>query len=108
MEAGCPYLICPKDALASPITLEHVQITRDDPWEYGQGYCYIKGTFQKTDEVPAFSAYIIDDPNGIKMIDNGQQTTDNDAKWYDLQGREMRNNKFQKGIYVTKGKAVRK
>ena len=42
------------------------------------------------------------------MIDNGQQTTDNDAKWYDLQGREMRNNKFQKGIYVTKGKAVRK
>lgn len=108
MEAGCPYLICPTDALASPITLEHVQITRDDPWEYGQGYCYIKGTFQKTDEVPAFSAYIIDDPNGIKIIDNGQQTTDNDAKWYDLQGREMRNNKFQKGIYVTKGKAVRK
>jgi hypothetical protein len=68
----------------------------------------ITGTFQKTDETQAFSAFITEDPNGIKMIDNGQQTTDNDAKWYDLQGRKMRNNKFQKGIYVTKGKVASK
>ena len=108
MRAGCPYLIRPTDALSSPIILEHVRVTEDMPWSYSQWYSTIRGTFQKTDEVPAFSATIIDEHDGIKMIDDGQQTTDNDAKWYDLQGREMRNNKFPKGIYVTKGKAVRK
>lgn len=108
MEAGCPYRIRPTDALASPITLQHVRVTEKEPWSLHQGGILLTGTFQKTDKAQAFSAFITEDPNGIKMIDNGQQTTDNDAKWYDLQGREMRNNKFPKGIYVTKGKVVRK
>ena len=108
MEAGWPYRIRPTDALASPITLQHVRVTEKEPWGFHQGSILITGTFQKTDKAQAFSAFITEDPDGIKMIDDGQQTTDNDAKWYDLQGREMRNDKFPKGIYVTKGKVVRK
>jgi hypothetical protein len=108
MKAGCPYRIRPTDALASPITLQHVRVTRKEPWSYHQMGILITGTFQKTDKAQAFSAFITEDPNGIKMIDKGQQTTDNDAKWYDLLGRKMRNDKFPKGIYVTKGKVASK
>ena len=65
MEAGCPYRIRPTDALASPITLQHVRVTRKEPWSFHQGGILISGTFQKTDEAQAFSAILTDDPNSI-------------------------------------------
>ncbi|MBQ7460677.1 MAG: hypothetical protein IJS63_00275, partial [Bacteroidaceae bacterium] len=111
MEAGCPYLIRPTNALTSPITLEHVQITRDAPWVYSQEYSYIRGTFQKTDEAPAFSAYIIDDPNGIEEIHNSKFKIQNEDAWYDLSGKQLLNGKSSNGkrpksIYVTKGRKM--
>ena len=111
MEAGCPYLIRPTNALTSPITLEHVQITRDAPWVYSQEYSYIRGTFQKTDEAPAFSAYIIDDPNGIEEIQNSKFKIQNEDAWYDLSGKQLLNGKSSnekrpKSIYVTKGRKM--
>ncbi|MBQ5870816.1 MAG: hypothetical protein IIW69_00145, partial [Bacteroidaceae bacterium] len=111
MVAGCPYRIRPTDALASPITLQHVRVTEKEPWSLYQGGVLFTGTFQKTDETTAFSAFFTEDPYGIKMIDNGQQTTDNDAKWYDLSGKQMVNGKWvndksQRGIFVTKGRKI--
>ena len=40
---------------------------------------------------------------GIKAIDNGQLTIDND-RYYDLQGRKV--NAAQKGVYIQNGKKV--
>ena len=107
-EAGTPFRIRPTDALPSPVVLEHVRISTDAPQVVKSDGYVITGTFQKTDKAQAFSAFVTEDPDGIKMIDNGQQITDNDAKWYDPLGRKMRNDKFQKGIYVAKGKVARK
>ena len=106
MEAGCPYLIRPTNALTSPITLEHVQITRDAPWVYSQGYSYIRGTFQKTGDTSAFSVIVTDDPVGIGEVKNENSKEKNEASWYDLGGSRV---PFpaKGGIYVTKGKKVR-
>ena len=115
MEAGCPYLIRPTDALASPIILEHVRVTETRPWTYGQEYSYITGTFQKTDKAPAFSAIITyTDPSGIDEVKSEMLKVKNEDAWYDLQGRKvngqssMINGQLPKGIYVTKDKKVRK
>ena len=47
-----------------------------------------------------------DDPVGIKLIDNGQQTTDYGDAWYTLDGRKLSGKPTQKGIYVNSGKKV--
>ncbi len=107
MEAGCPYRIRPTDALASPITLQHVRVTRKEPWSYHQGGILISGTFQKTDEAQAFSAILTDDPNGIGEVKNENLKVKNGASWYDLGGSPV---PFpaKGGIYVTKGKSIYK
>ena len=106
MEAGCPYRIRPTDALASPITLQHVRVTRKKPWSYHQGGILITGTFQRTGDTPAFSATITDDPVGIGEVKNENSKEKNGASWYDLGGSPV---PFpaKGGIYVTKGKKVR-
>lgn len=106
MEAGCPYRIRPTDALASPITLQHVRVTRKEPWSYHQGGILITGTFQRTGDTPAFSATITDDPVGIGEVKNENSKGKNEASWYDLGGSPV---PFpaKDGIYVTKGKKVR-
>ncbi len=107
MEAGCPYRIRPTDALASPITLQHVRVTRKEPWSYHQGGILITGTFQRTGDTPAFSATITDDPVGIGEVKNENSKEKNGASWYDLGGSRV---PFptKGGIYVTKGKKVHK
>ena len=47
-----------------------------------------------------------DDPVGIKLIDNGQSTIDNEGIWYSLDGRKLSGKPSQKGIYIRGGKKV--
>ena len=110
MEAGCPYLIRPTDVLSSPIILEHVRVTENRPWSYGQGYRYIQGTFQKTDEAPAFSAFFWDatDINEVKSEVNAESSN---GKWYDLSGKQIVNSKssnrqIPSGIIIVGGKKI--
>ena len=113
MAAGCPYLIRPTDVLASPITLEHVHVTEQSPLAYGQENHVIYGTFQQTNDTPAFSAYISEtDPNGIESPQSSQWGKKGENLWYDLSGKLMvnsksSNRKSHRGIYVTKGKKIR-
>ncbi len=120
IEAGWPFRIRPTDALPSPIILEHVRVTRDSPVdEYTQDASYridgqhsyysIVGTFQKTDEAPAFSAILTyTDPTGIEEVKSEKLEVNNEeASWYDLGGSRV---PFpaKGGIYVTKGRSVLK
>jgi len=106
LEAGLPYLICPTDVLASPIVLEHVSITTDTPQTIAADGYLITGTFQKTDDTPAFSATITEDPDAIKALPQGG--SEEEAIWYDLSGKKMVNGKWANGksILVTKGRKV--
>lgn len=47
-----------------------------------------------------------DAPVGIKLIDSGQQSTDNRDAWYTLDGRKLSGKPTQKGIYITGGRKV--
>ena len=120
IEAGWPFRIRPTDALPSPIILEHVRVTRDSPVdEYTQDASYridgqhsyysIVGTFQKTDEAPAFSAILTyTDPTGIEEVKSEKIKVNNEgASWYDLGGGRVPF-PVKGGIYVTKGKSVLK
>ena len=106
MEAGCPYRIRPTDALASPITLQHVRVTRKEPWSFHQGGILISGTFQKTDEAQAFSAILTDDPNSIGEMKSEELRMKNEGAWYDLDGKKKANNNSSQGILVTTGRKV--
>ena len=106
IEAGKPFRIRPTDTLPSPITLEHVQITSDAPQTLSADGFLITGTFQKTDETPAFSAIITDDPNGIKEVKSEELRVKNEA-WYDLGGKPA-TLPTKGNIYVTKGKTIYK
>ena len=48
----------------------------------------------------------IEDATGIRSIDNVQLTIDN--SWYTLDGRQLQGKPTQKGIYIYKGKKVKK
>ena len=87
IEAGLPYRICPTDALASPIILEHVSISTDTPQTITTDDNIIIGTFQRTDDAPAFSAIITNNPNGIETIQNSKFKIQNDGAWYNLGGQ---------------------
>ena len=106
IEAGKPFRIRPTDTLPSPITLEHVQITSDAPQTLSADGFLITGTFQKTDETPAFSAIITDDPNGIKEVKSEELRVKNEA-WYNLGGKPA-TLPTKGNIYVTKGKTIYK
>ena len=54
-------------------------------------------------EARGFALNLGDESTGIKAIDNGQLTIDND-RYYDLQGRKV--NAAQKGVYIMNGKKV--
>lgn len=108
-EAGKPFRIRPTNVLPSPIVLENVRIETDTPQSLpfgGEGGGFITGTFQKTNDTPAFSATIIDDPDGIRQPQANYEGKDK-KQWYDLGGSPV---PFptKGGIYVTKGKAVYK
>ena len=111
MQAGIPYRIRPTDVLASPIVLEHVSITSDTPQTIAADGYLITGTFQKTDEVPAFSATVTEDPDGIREMKNEKLKVKNEGAWYDLSGKPskalpQRGSKEGASIRVTKGKTI--
>ena len=118
IEAGWPFRICPTDALPSPIILEHVRVTRDSPVdEYTQDASYridgqhsyysIVGTFQKTDEAPAFSAILTyTDPTGIEEVKSEKLKEKNEGAWYNLENKKKANGKSPQGILVTTGRKV--
>ena len=123
IEAGWPFRIRPTDALPSPIILEHVSVTKDSPKEeYTQDAYYrfdgqhpyysIVGTFQKTDEAPAFSAILTyTDPTGIKEVKSEELRVKNES-WYNLDGKPatlpLKGAGGSRNIYVTKGKTIYK
>ena len=44
---------------------------------------------------------------GIRLIDNGQLTIDNEAgAWYDMSGRRLNGEPTKKGVYISNGKKV--
>ena len=47
-----------------------------------------------------------EDPDGIKAIDNGQLTIDNEGAWYDLSGRKLGSKPAKAGLYIQGGKKV--
>ncbi|MBO7119700.1 MAG: FAD-dependent oxidoreductase [Bacteroidaceae bacterium] len=103
IEAGVPILVRPTDALPSPIVLEDVRIETDSPQTVSADGQIVTGTFQRTGDVPAFSATLTDDPNSIGAL--LRKETGEETSWYDLGGSPA---PFpaKRGIYVTKGKAV--
>ena len=107
-EAGKPFRICPTDVLASPITLENVHIETDTPQTITADGYIITGTFQQTNNVPAFSATVIEDPTGIEAIQISKFKIQNDETWYDLNGKPAKalpQRQSGKGtILVTKGR----
>ena len=116
IEAGFPFRIRPTDALTSPIVLEHVRVTKDSPAdEYTQDVYYridgqhsyysIVGTFQKTDDTPAFSAILTyTDPTSLKDLKDSKDLIET---WYDLDGKPA-SLPTKGNILVTKGKVVYK
>ena len=120
MSAGIPYRICPTDVLASPITLEHVRITASEPQTIAEGGYTVAGTFQKSDDAPAFSAIVTEDPDGIVSPESSPEGKDSHSSLqpegtegvYDLGGRQVSagnmDGKSPQGVYVTKGKVVLK
>ena len=109
LQAGLPYRIHPTDVLPSPIILQHVRIETDTPQTVSADGLLITGTFQQTDGVPAFSALLTDDPNGIREVKNEKLKVNNEGAWYDLDGKKKANGKSPQGILVTKGrKAIHK
>ena len=106
--SGVPFLVCPTDVLPSPIILENVRIETDTPQAVTADGKIITGTFQRTGDVPAFSAIVIDDPDGIGEVKSEKLEVKNEgASWYDLGGSRV---PFpaKGGIYVTKGRSVLK
>ena len=87
IEAGLPYRICPTDALASPIILEHVSISTDAPQTITTDDNIIIGTFQRTNDAPAFSAIITDNPNSLKDLKDSNDLKDPKDTWYNLSGQ---------------------
>ena len=118
IDAGWPFRIRPTDALASPIILEHVLVTKSSPheeyyqdthhWSGEQSpYYTIVGTFQKTDEAPAFSAILTyTDPTGIKTPQSPLGGKTDKRGWYDLLGRRTSKEILTPGIYITSGKKM--
>ena len=109
--SGVPFLVCPTDVLPSPIILENVRIETDTPQSLplgGEGGGFITGTFQRTGDVPAFSAIVTEDPDGIGEVKSEKLKVNNEGtSWYDLGGSRV---PFpaKGGIYVTKGRSVLK
>lgn len=54
--------------------------------------------------VKAFDVYFDGMPTGIRSMENGQWTMENDGAWYDLSGRKIVNGKLPKGLYIVNGK----
>ena len=103
-----PFLVCPTDVLPAPIVLENVRIETDTPQAVTADGKIITGTFQRTGDVPAFSAIVTDDPDGIGEVKSEKLEVKNEgASWYDLGGSRV---PFpaKGGIYVTKGRSVLK
>ena len=109
--SGVPFLVCPTDVLPSPIILENVRIETDTPQSLplgGEGGGFITGTFQRTGDVPAFSAIVTEDPDGIGEVKSEKLEVNNEeASWYDLGGSRVPF-PVKGGIYVTKGRSVLK
>ena len=103
-----PFLVCPTDVLPAPIVLENVRIETDTPQAVTADGKIITGTFQRTGDVPAFSAIVTDDPDGIGEVKSEKLEVKNEgASWYDLGGSRV---PFpaKGGIYVTQGRSVLK
>ena len=68
----------------------------------GNGYPILQWQYERGDyrEICGF-----EENTGIKAMDNGQLTIDNDAV-YDLSGRRMSNGKLSRGIYIVNGRKV--
>ena len=106
--SGVPFLVCPTDVLPAPIVLENVRIETDTPQAVTADGKIITGTFQRTGDVPAFSAIVTDDPDGIGEVKSEKVKVKNEgASWYDLGGGRVPF-PVKGGIYVTKGKSVLK
>ena len=106
--SGVPFLVCPTDVLPSPIILENVRIETDTPQAVTADGKIITGTFQRTGDVPAFSAIVTEDPDGIGEVKSEKLKVNNEeTSWYDLGGSRV---PFpaKGGIYVTKGRSVLK
>jgi len=108
-----PFLVCPTDVLPSPIILENVRIETETPQTLplgGETEGFITGTFQRTGDVPAFSAFITDtDPTRINDVGRDTLKENDDNVWYHLDGTQVSNSKRPNGkaILVTKGRKVR-
>ena len=104
--SGIPFLVRPTDVLPAPIVLEHVRIETDTPQTIpleGEEGSYVTGTFQQQDGVPAFSAFVTDDPTPVSTIHSATTKTQSDDGWYDLSGRPAAHAPHARGIRLAKG-----
>ena len=101
MQAGMPYHICPADILPSPIKLDGVRLTAAEPKTVSFGKYHLTGTFQASDEAPAFSALLTEDGTGVQSVPTALQA----QHFYDLMGRPV-SHKQQGHVYVQQGSKV--
>ena len=104
MAAGVPYQVCPSDVLASPITLENVQIVTDTPRSINAGQYTLTGTFSASADAPAFSAILSKD-EGATGVTAEQQPASETAPLYNLQGIRAETVQPHQ-VYVSKDKKV--
>lgn len=98
LSAGYPYGIRPTDVLPSPIILQNVRITVSEPIQL-QG---IISTFQKTSDLPAFSAQVTEDEDAITSAPSQRQP----QSAFDLSGRKLPNHHTGEPIIIRDGKKV--
>ena len=100
MQAGMPYRIRPTDVLPSPITLQNVRIEVSEPKDISTSSYTLTGTFQATEDVPAFGVIDIQDPNHTAIHSAEEEKAE--GLRYDLSGRRAK--PTSKGVIISNGK----
>ena len=100
MQAGMPYRIRPTDVLPSPITLQNVRIEVSEPKDISTSSYTLTGTFQATEDVPAFGVIDIQDPNHTVIHSAEEEKVE--GLRYDLSGRRAK--PTSKGVIISNGK----
>ena len=67
--------------------------------------CWLAITTGTPNNAKTITIVFDEDATGVRSVDNGQLTMDNDV-WYDLNGRKLNRKPTTKGVYIKNGKKV--
>ena len=74
---------------------------------YSGAYMPARKAFLRIDGGAALARMVFNDATGIKSIDNGLRTIDNESDaWYSLDGRKLSQKPTAKGVFINNGKKI--